>query len=30
VTIALDPSPSRTGDQRIKSITRQAHQCEQQ
>jgi hypothetical protein len=30
VTIALDPSPSRAGDQRIKTITRQTHQCEQQ
>ncbi len=30
VTIALHPSPSRAGDQRIKAITRQTHQCEQQ
>jgi hypothetical protein len=30
VTIALDPSPSRAGDQRVEPITRQAHQCEQQ
>src|ERR1700676_4944089 len=30
VTMALDPSPSRAGDQRIKTITRQTHQCEQQ
>src|SRR5882757_6535643 len=30
VTIALDPSPRRAGDQRIKTITRQTHQCEQQ
>ena len=30
VPIALDPSPSRGGDQCIKSITRQAHQRKQQ
>src|ERR1700675_2511683 len=29
-TMVLDPSPSRARDQRIKSIARQAHQCEQQ
>jgi len=29
VPIALDPPPRRAGDQCIKSITRQAHQCKQ-